>query len=378
MGIELFREAFQQTTSRGVFFDNASMGPVAPCVTEAMNACMKLRQTMPMKYYRFAEEVFSSCKSLLAELMGASPEEIAFTESVTYGINSAAGSLPLQAGDNIILCNREFSSNVYPWMQLERVKGIEVRIVPHQGGGLTTELLERYADERTRAVSVSSVEFGDGFKTDLEVVGAWCRAHQAYLVVDCAQSLGVMPMDVKKYQIDVMAGLSSKWLLGPFATGFLYVRKDLIPELIPPFVGADSMKTFVDSTNYPFDLKEDASRFEGSLPNAPGIAGLRASLLLMKQIGFDEIHKAAWNVSGYLIEELRKLPVELVPCTERDSTRSTIVSFRPSKIEETYATLRQNNIACSMRCGYIRTGIHGYNTKEEVDQAVSVLKGCLK
>lgn len=78
MGIELFREAFQQTTSRGVFFDNASMGPVAPCVTEAMNACMKLRQTMPMKYYRFAEEVFSSCKSLLAELMGASPEEIAF------------------------------------------------------------------------------------------------------------------------------------------------------------------------------------------------------------------------------------------------------------------------------------------------------------
>ena len=107
MGIELFREAFQQTTSRGVFFDNASMGPVAPCVTEAMNACMKLRQTMPMKYYRFAEEVFSSCKSLLAELMGASPEEIAFTESVTYGITSAAkqeiilfsvtGSFPLMS-----------------------------------------------------------------------------------------------------------------------------------------------------------------------------------------------------------------------------------------------------------------------------------------
>lgn len=98
----------------------------------------------------------------------------------------------------------------------------------------------------------------------------------------------------------------------------------------------------------------------------------------MKQTGFEEIHKAAWNVSGYFIKELRKLPVELAPCTERDSTRSTIVSFRPPKIEETYATLRQNDIACSMRCGYIRTGIHGYNTMEEVDKAVFVLNGCLK
>lgn len=378
MGLELFRQAMRQTVENGIFFDNASMGPVAPCVTEAMTACMALRQSMPMKYYQFADDVFPACKSLLAELIGASPDEIAFTENVTYGINSAAGALPLQAGDNVVVCDREFASNVYPWMRLERTKGVELRMVPHQGGGLTAELLDRYADSHTKAVSVSSVEFVDGFAADLEAIGSWCQAHGAFLVVDCAQSLGVMPIDVKKCRIDFMAGLSSKWLLGPFATGFLYVRRELIPELMPPFVGADSMICAVDSTDYRFELKEDASRFEGALPNAPGIAGLKASLALMKSVGFRQIYEAAWKVSGYFAEALRGLGMELAPCTERDDTRSTIVSFRPPKLEQTYQELRRNGIACSIRCGYIRTGIHGYNTTEEADQVAAVLKRLLR
>lgn len=378
MELELFRQAMRQTVENGIFFDNASMGPVAPCVTEAMTACMALRQSMPMKYYQFADGVFPACKSLLAELIGASPDEIAFTENVTYGINSAAGALPLQAGDNVIVCDREFASNVYPWMRLERTKGIELRMVPHQGGGLTVELLDRYADSRTKVVSVSSVEFADGFAADLEAIGSWCQAHGAFFVVDCAQSLGVMPIDVKKCRIDFMAGLSSKWLLGPFATGFLYVRRELIPELMPPFVGADSMSCAVDSTDYRFELKEDASRFEGALPNAPGIAGLKASLALMKSVGFPKIYEAAWKVSGYFAEALRGLGMELAPCTERDETRSTIVSFRPPKLEQTYQELRRNGIACSVRCGYIRTGIHGYNTAEEADQVTAVLKRLLR
>ena len=367
MELEEFRRAFQQTTDNGIFFDNASMGPVAPAVTQAMTACMQLRQAMPMKYYQYAQQVFPECRARL--------EEIAFTENVTYGINSAAGALPLEPGDNVILCDREFASNVYPWLRLERSRGVEARMVPNDGGGLTVGLLERYADRRTRAVSVSSVEFSDGYTADLEAIGAWCRARGIYLVVDCAQSLGVMPMDVRRYQIDFLAGLASKWLLGPFSTGFLYVRRELIGRLLPPFVGADSVKGDVDSVAYRLDLKDDASRFEGGLPNAPGIAGLNASLALMEEVGFDRIHQQAWQVSGHLICGLQRLGAQLAPCALSDRTRSTIVSFQAPELERTYRFLRENRIACSMRCGYIRMGIHGYNTVEEAEQVLAALKG---
>ncbi len=377
MGVELLREELRQTVDNGIFFDNASMGPVAPCVTEAISECMQLRQSMPMRYYKYASEIFPSCKALLAELIGADADEIAFCENVTYGINSAAGALPLSAGDNVILCDREFPSNVYPWQRLEQSKGVEARMIHHSGGGLTTALLDKYADERTRVVTVSSVEYADGFKTDLEAIGAWCRAHGAYFVVDCAQSLGVMPMDVRRCQIDFLAGLSSKWLMGPFATGFLYVRRELLPDLVPPFVGADSMQTDIDASEYRFDLKEDASRFEGALPNAPGIAGLRASLMLMKRVGFDSIYNAAWAVSGYFIEQLKRLGIELAPCATDDRTRSAIVSFLPPEPEKVFDILRQNGVSCSFRRGYIRTGIHGYNTTDEADAVISVLKHCL-
>lgn len=378
MGVELLRDALRQTVDNGIFFDNASMGPVAPCVTEAINACMQRRQAMPMRYYQYADEIFPLCKSMLAELIGAQKDEIAFTENVTYGINSIAGALPLREGDNVILCNREFSSNVYPWQRLEQSRGVEARIIPHCGGGLTVAMLDRYADEHTRVVTVSSVEYADGFAANLEEIGAWCRAHRAFFVVDCAQSLGVMPMDVRRYQIDFLAGLSSKWLLGPFSTGFLYVRRELLPDLIPPFVGADSMQTSIDSSDYRFLLKEDASRFEGALPNAPGIAGLCASLQLMKKVGFENIYSSAWTVSGYFIEQLKQLGISLAPCALKDTERSTIVSFLPPDSERSYHILKENKIACSFRCGYVRTGIHGYNTIDEVDQVICVLKDYLR
>ena len=372
MALDSFRRYFQQTTESGIFFDNASMGPVAPQVTRAMTQCMELRQAMPMKYYRWAQEVYPQCKARLARLVGGTPEEIAFTENVTYGINSAALSLPLSAGDNVILCDREFGSNVYPWLRLQKEKGVEARILPNDGGGLTLPLLERHADTCTRAVAVSSVEFSDGFATDLEAIGDWCHAHGAYLVVDCAQSLGAMPMDVRRYHIDFLAGLASKWLLGPFATGFLYVRRELIGDLTPPFVGADSVKGDVDTLDYALDLKEDASRFEGGLPNAPGVAGLNASLALMEEAGIDNIHQEAWQVSGAWIEALRELGVELAPCALSDRTRSTIVSFRTPDVTATYHALRAERVACSVRGGYIRTGIHAFNTTQEVAQATEV------
>ena len=135
MSLDSFRRHFRQTTERGIFFDNASMGPVAPQVTRAMTACMELRQAMPMKYYRYAQELFPQCRARLARMIGGTAEEIAFTENVTYGINSAALSLPLSPGDNVLLCDRELGSNVYPWLRLQKERGWRPALSPTTGAG---------------------------------------------------------------------------------------------------------------------------------------------------------------------------------------------------------------------------------------------------
>ena len=374
MTLDAFRAHFTQTTQNGIFFDNASMGPVAPAVTAAMTACMELRQAMPMKYYRYAARLFPACQEILSRLIGCDADELVFTENVAYGINCAARALPLCRGDNVILCDREFSSNVYPWLCLQRDQGVEARIIPHDGGGLTINRLEQYADAHTRAVTVSSVEFSDGFATDLAAIGRWCCDHGAYLVVDCAQSLGIMPMDVRRFHIDILAGLSSKWLLGPFSTGFLYVRKDLAQNLQPPFAGADSVKTDVGSIDCNLNWMDGAARFGMSLPNAPGIAGLHASLSLMEQTGFAAIHREAWQVSGQLIRGLQELGAEIAPCALRDETRSTIVSFAPASPQQTYLYLREHGVSCSLRGGFIRMGIHGFNPSQEVEKVLAILR----
>ena len=122
------------------------------------------------------------------------------------------------------------------------------------------------------------------------------------------------------------------------------------------------------------ELKDDAGRFESGLPNAPGIAGLNASLGLMERTGFENVYRQAWEVSGYFIERLAELGAELAPCTRSDRTRSTIVSFRMGDTQALYQALRERQMACSYRCGYIRTGIHGYNTVEEADRFLDALK----
>ena len=137
-------------------------------------------------------ELFVNARRTAASLINAAPEEIAFVQNTAEGMNLAAHSLPLQPGDNVLTCNQEYPAVAYPFLNLEKRRGIETRVLPADGGGLTVDLLERHADARTRVVAVSSVEFSTGFRTDLKAIGEWCHAHNVWHVVDGIQSLGAL------------------------------------------------------------------------------------------------------------------------------------------------------------------------------------------
>ncbi|MFQ6101558.1 MAG: aminotransferase class V-fold PLP-dependent enzyme [Anaerolineae bacterium] len=368
--VEALRTAFP-VTKHCTYLNHAAVAPLPNPVRAAMSKFIADRGVIFGRKRRY-EHVSDDLRGVLAWLINGTPEEIAFVQNTSEGLNVIANALPLEPGDNVIFCDMEFPSNVYPWMNLQR-RGIKTRCAPHDGGGLTVEVLERRADEHTRVVAVSSVEFLTGFKSDLQALGAWCREQGAYFVVDGIQSLGAAPLDVQACQVDFLSCGGPKWLMGPAGQGFIYCRQELLDELVPPFVGCLSVTGWEDWRDYNLTFLPDASRFELGTPNIVGQIGLLAAVRFLMEIGIPAIERWTLHLTNLLIEDLQRRGYEVVSNLE-PKRRSAIVSFGlPGDVDEAIQKLADAKVVVSKREQYIRVSPHCYNTEEEITRVGEVL-----
>jgi selenocysteine lyase/cysteine desulfurase len=250
-------------------------------------------------------------------------------------------------------------------MNLER-EGVEARCIPHDGGGLTVGAVAAHADARTRVVAASSVEFLTGFRSDLTALGEWCRAHDAYFVIDGIQSLGVLPMDVQAFHIDFLSCGGPKWLMGPAGQGFIYVRRGLLGQLQPPFAGCISVIGWEDWRDYDLTFLPNASRFELGCANTIGRVGLLAAARLLLSVGIESIERWTLHLTELLIRDLEQRGYEIVS-NRAPARRSPIVSFRvPGDVAEVYEQLTAARVIISQREDLLRVSPHCYNTEEEI------------
>ncbi|MEA3376392.1 MAG: aminotransferase class V-fold PLP-dependent enzyme [Chloroflexota bacterium] len=350
-------------TQHATYLNHAAIAPLSDPVREAMGAYLADRAVWKDSdpYEHLSDEL----RTALARLTNATPDEIAFVQNTSEGLNIIANALSLEPGDNVIFCDMEFPSNVYPWMHLER-RGVEARCIPHDGGGLTLAALEAHADEDTRVVAVSSVEFLTGFRTDLAALGEWCQLHGATFVVDGIQSLGVLPMDVEAFHIDFLSCGGPKWLMGPAGQGFIYCRQDLTDQVEPPFAGCISVSGWEDWRDYNLSFLPGARRFELGCANRIGQVGLLAAVCFLLDIGIERIERWVLHLTSLLIEDLRGRGYTIASNLD-PKHRSAIVSFRvPGDIESAYEKLNAAGIVISRREEYIRVSPHCYNTEEEI------------
>ena len=359
-------------TERCAYLDHAAVGTLSDPVRQAMGAYLahRARWAQDGPYEHLADDL----RDALATLINSSPEEIAFVQNTSEGLNIVANALPLQAGDNVLFCDMEFPSNVYPWMNLER-RGIEARCVPHDGGGLTVAALAAHADARTRVVAVSSVEFLNGFRTDLPALGSWCREHGATFVVDGIQSLGVLPMDVQACHVDCLSCGGPKWLMGPAGQGFLYVRQECLNELHAPFAGCISVAGWEDWRDYNLAFLPDARRFELGCGNVIGQVGLLEAVRLLLDVGLEAIEAWTLHLADLLVEDLQQRGYQVVS-NRSPHRRSAIVSFRVAgDVAAAHQQLLGAGVFVSKREDLIRVSPHGYNTENEVLRVGEVLGG---
>jgi cysteine desulfurase/selenocysteine lyase len=370
MDLERCRELFP-IVQKFTYLNHAATGPAATPVTEAIERALRLWLEDENPYEKWEEDL-AEARGLFARLIGAHEEEIAPTLNTSMGLSTVAGMIRYEAGDNIVTNDMEFPVNVYPWLN-QRRKGVEVRFAKNVGGKVLPAEVERMVDDRTRVVAVSHVQYINGFRSDLGLLADLAHRHGAYLCVDAIQSVGVLQVDVKRNGVDFLCSGGYKWLLSPEGIAFLYVDERLVREFEPECVGWRSVKKpdLFDSSK--FLLSDTASRFETGTPNFLGYVGAKAAMRLLIEVGLDRIESRVLKLNDHLITRLQDMGLELQTPTGREC-RSGIVNFKVDDPKETLAGLRRENIIVSVRGGGIRVSPHFYNTVEEIDRLLDLVK----
>jgi selenocysteine lyase/cysteine desulfurase len=359
-----------EVTKRYAYLNHASVGGLPRPVVEAMTHYLHSRAASGSEaLVDWEAHIIERVRQQVAGFLGAHRDEIAFTGSVSHGLNIVAAGLDWQPGDNVVCAETEFPANVYPWTNLRR-RGVEVRLVPARDNRILTKDVKDAVDTRTRLVAISFVEFASGYRNDLDALAGICHARGAYLCVDGIQGLGALHFSVRETPVDVMAGHAAKWMLGPIGAGFLYVRRELLDTLDPVMAGWRSVVDREAYFSYDSPLRETADRFEPGSPNVAGLVGLGTAVELLLDVGQDTIEARIFELTDYLIDRLRAQGCAIVSPVTHRGERSGIVSFRPPAIDlPTFAErLHAAGVIVSMRGDAIRVSPHFYNTIEDLER----------
>lgn len=332
-------------------------------------------------------------RSSFASLIRCEADEVAFTKNVSEGLNIIAASLDWQAGDNVVVCfDIEHPNNVYPWLNIREREGIEIRAIPHADGHVDADRLIDAMDARTRLVTLPTVSFSPGFRTNVAAVGKACREKGIFLLADAVQSAGILDTDVDAMKVDGLAVSTQKGLCGLYGMGFLYCRKEWAERMTPAYLArfgvdlGDSHEAAFGSDNY--RLETGARRFDLGNYNYPGTIVADQSLSILNNIGTGEIEAHVVALATRLIEGLLELGLPVAGGAPGPHTGSIIcigsigeaghdTSDDPF-ISGLSDHLEQGNVVHTIRRGMVRLALHVYNTDADIDRALELAREFMK
>lgn len=320
-------------------------------------------------------------RTVLAGMIHADPSEIALLKNTSEGLATVAAGLDFAPGDRIVTTAVEYSSNMYPWMDLARRRGVELVIVPattRPDGTIVvdeSDLELELAKPRTRMLAISHVQFATGQRMDILRLGRACHAHGVLFCLDAIQTAGVLPVDVNAAHIDFLAADGHKWLLGPEGAGFLYVRRDRQDLLRPPMLGWNSVRHPFAFGTYDLTYKPDASRYECGTLTIPAFLSLLASAELLASVGTDFISARLRLLGDRLLTGLHAKGYTTV-CPREDGRWSGSVPFVRGNLDltaEAHRLRTDYRIEMVVREGRLRASPHFYNTESEIDLLIAAL-----
>ena len=364
------RKEFPVARSK-TFLNHAAYSPLPQRVMDVMK-----KYNEDLSHFEIDESKYSLGQEFFAKLIDCSKDEVALVPNTSTGLNIVANMLDYPQDSNIVTTDLEYPSVVYPW--LNRKLGVEVRYVRNVDGRILFEDVEKIVDDKTVVISISHVEYVNGFRNDLRRLSEIAHEHGAYLVVDAIQSLGAVPVNVARDNVDFLTASCYKWLLGPAGAGYLYVRRELVETFDPPFVGWASVEPGVFDTIEFWDMRrlrlsKTASRFEVGSPSFISFVGAAVSIQLLLSLGVENIQKHILDLTESLMNSVKDLDLQLTTPKDKDH-RSGIVHFLIDGAQRRSERLREKGVIVSARSNGLRVAPHFYNTKEEIEHLIQELK----
>jgi len=307
---EQARQCFPITATRAYLF-SGGLAPAATSVREAHDRWTDAWMYDPAAPYADYQGEWEHARQRFATLIGAEPDEVAIVDHTSRGSNLTVQMLDAPAGSNVVVDEYTYPSSIYPWLLAPKAH-VELRQVKARDNVVDPDALARVVDDQTFAISISHVSPKSGFRHDLAAAGELAHAHGAHLIVDAAQSAGVLDLDVRALGVDFLATCAMKWLLGPPGIGFLYVAREHVDRLAPPHVGyAGVLRSPGAGLSDPLEFRPGARRHEQGMPSLAGVAASRAGLDLLLDVGTSAIERHVLDLSGVCVEGLLRRDLRL-------------------------------------------------------------------
>ncbi|HXF09172.1 MAG TPA: aminotransferase class V-fold PLP-dependent enzyme, partial [Desulfuromonadaceae bacterium] len=272
-------------TREKIFLAHAGVCPLPRRVAAAIADCAA--QATLGDQEAFMLHRLQDARQLGARLLNCQPEEIALVGPTSLALSFVAAGLRFRRGDNIVIYHDDYPSNVYPWMAMAQW-GVEVRLLNTRGlGVIRPRDVMGQVDENTKLVALASCHFISGFRLEHAEIGKYLRERGILFCLDAIQTVGAFPATVE--HVDFLAADAHKWMLGPCASGLLYVRKELQEKLTPPIYGWHNVRNPNFVAQERIEFKKDARKFEAGTQNLLGLVGMIASMELTLEIGLENI-----------------------------------------------------------------------------------------
>ena len=365
-----------------IFLGHAGVTPLPRCAAQAMIAHVEASCRNHQEFGEVLRDI-SRTREVCANLIGADKAEIALLGPTSLGLSLFANGLTWQPGDELVCYQDDYPANVYPWTALA-AKGVRIRFVkPDRPGRITPADVERELTDRTRLVALASCHYLTGWRIDVDAIGALVQARGILFSVDAIQTLGAFPLSVK--HADFLSADAHKWMLGPLSIGIVYVAKRNFEICQPTLLGAWNIRSPQFVAQEKIEFYDTAQRYEPGVLNVTGMYGMKASLEMLQAGGIDVVAAAILDVADYLHDKLSELGFVFLSPERDEPLRCGIVTARHERVASAalFAAFEKNRITASLRedragTAWLRFSPHAYNTREEIDRVLAVVKAELR
>lgn len=327
------------------------------------------------------------------KLFNADPEEIALVESTSHGLNIAACGIELNDGDSIITTNLEFIQVALPWCLMRKTKNIDIRVCKTADNRFHASDFAKLADKTTKILVMSTVEWCNGWASDLKEIGDWCQQNGIMFVVDAVQQMGVTKIDTKQCHIDLLVAGAHKWANSPYGTGVMYVNKNSLDKIKQSYGGYLNTSVPEGGWGAYWEKLDSKSVFDWTFPNTArkyeiggttnytGAIALGESLGLVNEIGIENIQEHVWELGEYCMDQIESIGGTLITHRDPERRAGIIIARLYDDVDVDRKILRDlhaRNIFIAQRftdnVGGFRISCNWFNNKQDIDTMIAAMK----